>query len=270
MTTPSHTTPLALVTGGSRGIGRAIVQRLARDGYDVAILYRRNEAEARAAAAEVEALGRRAILLQADLGDAAQVQAALDQLVAATDRVDVFVANAAATAFKSLLESKPHHVEKTYAITIGSFLAIVQRIASLMPDTGRIVTISGMDTHRYVAGHGVLASAKSALETLTKYLAVELGPRGITVNAVNPGYVETDSVALYLGDEETRRTFLEEIEGTTPLRALGTPAEVADLVGYLCSKEAGWMQGQVLYLDGGIFLSAPGHSPRWWKRSGRA
>src|SRR5207302_797648 len=83
----------------------------------------------------------------------------------------------AATAFKPLLEVKPHHVEKTYAITIGAFLQMVQRIAPRMPGGGRIVTISGMDTHRYVAGHGVLASAKAALEALTRYLAVELGPR---------------------------------------------------------------------------------------------
>jgi enoyl-[acyl-carrier protein] reductase III len=260
---------LALVTGGSRGIGRAITARLARDGFDVALVYRRNEAEARAAAADVEAAGRRAVVLQADLGEPAQVAAALEALERQTARVDVFVANAAATAFKPLLDAKPYHVEKTYAITIGSFLTIVQRIVPLMPSPGRIVTISGMDTHRYVAGHGVLASAKSALETLTKYLAVELGPRGITVNAVNPGYVETDSVTLYFGGDEARQSFLDELEGTTPLRALGRPEEVADLVGYLCSTQAAWMQGQVLYLDGGIFLSAPGHSVRWWRKTGR-
>src|SRR5439155_683021 len=110
--------------------------------------------------------------------------------------------------------------EKTFAITIGAFLQIVQRIAPRMPPTGRIVTISGMDTHRYVAGHGILASAKAALEALTRYLAVELGPRGITVNCVNPGYVETDSVAMYLADEAGRKAFLEEIEGATPLPTL--------------------------------------------------
>lgn len=258
---------LALVTGGSRGIGRAIVERLARDGLDIAFVYRRDAAAADATEAAVRALGRRCIPLKADLGDAAEVAAALDRLDG--EPVDVFIANAAATAFKPLLEVKPHHLEKTYAITIGAFLAIVQRIAPTMSVGGRIVTISGMDTHRYVAGHGVLASAKAALEALTRYLAVELGPRGITVNAVNPGYVETDSVAMYLGDEAGRRAFLEEIEGSTPLRALGEPDEVASLVAFLCSSEAGWMQGQVLYLDGGVFLHAPGHSVRWWKRTGR-
>ena len=259
--------PLALVTGGSRGIGRAIVERLARDGADVAFVYRRDAAAAAQVDAAVRALGRRCIPLKADLGNPADVLAALDQL--GGQAVDIFVANAAATAFKPLLEIKPHHLEKTYAITIGAFLAIVQRIAPTMPAGGRIVAISGMDTHRFVAGHGVLASAKAALEALTRYLAVELGPRGITVNAVNPGYVETDSVTMYLGDEAGRRAFLEEIEGATPLRALGAPDEVASLVAFLCSPEAGWMQGQVLYLDGGIFLHAPGHSVRWWKRMGR-
>ncbi len=262
--------PFAFVTGGSRGIGRAIVERLARDGLDVAFNYRRDDAAATSVVERVREIGRTAIPLKADLGDAAAVSAMLDQLVAQAPRVQAFVANAAATAFRPLLEAKPHHVEKTYAITIGAFLQIVQRLAPTMPgDGGRIVTLSGMDTHRYVAGHGILASAKAALEALTRYLAVELGPRGITVNAVNPGYVDTDSVTLYLQDEQGRREFLDEIAGATPLRALGTPDEVASLVSWLCSREADWMQGQVLYLDGGIFLHAPGHSVRWWKKTGR-
>src|SRR5690242_17597456 len=260
--------PFALVTGGSRGIGRAIVERLARDGADVAFVYRRDEAAAEAVVSAVRALGRRCVALKADLGEPAQVAAALDRLGEAP--VDIVVANAAATAFKPLLDVKPHHVEKTYAITIGAFLQIVQRLVPRMPSPGRIVAISGMDTHRYVAGHGVLASAKAALEALTRYLAVELGPRGITVNAINPGYVDTDSVTMYLRDEESRKAFFEEIEGATPLRAVGQPAEVASVVAFLCSPEASWVQGQVIYLDGGIFLHAPGHSVRWWRKTGRA
>jgi enoyl-[acyl-carrier protein] reductase III len=258
---------LALVTGGSRGIGRAIVLRLARDGHDVAFVYRRDAAAAAAVEAEVTALGRRCLALRADLGDAAAVAAALDRLP--DEPVGIFVANAAATAFRPLLAVRPHHVEKTFAITIGAFLQIVQGVAPRMPAGGRIVTISGMDTHRYVAGHGVLAAAKAALEALTRYLAVELGPRGITVNCVNPGYVATDSVELYLGGAEAKRAFYEEVAAATPLRAVGEPREVADLVGFLCSPEAAWMQGQVLYLDGGIFLHAPGHSVRWWRQTGR-
>jgi len=259
--------PLALVTGGSRGIGRATVERLACDAADVAFIYRRDAKAAAEVEAAVRARGRSCTALLADLGEPAEVAAALDRL--GDTPVDFFVANAAATAFRPLLEVKPHHLEKTYAITIGAFLQIVQRIAPRMPPTGRIVTISGMDTHRYVAGHGILASAKAALEALTRYLAVELGPRGITVNCVNPGYVETDSVAMYLADEAGRKAFFEEIEGATPLRALGQPEEVAALVAFLCSADAAWMQGQVLYLDGGVFLHAPGHSVRWWRQTGR-
>ena len=260
--------PLALVTGGSRGIGRATVERLARGGADIAFIYRRDAAAAAEVEAAVRALGRRCLPLRADLLEATEVSAALDRLE--SEAVDIFVANAAATAFKPLLEVKPHHLEKTYAITIHAFLQIVQRLVPRMRAPGRIVSISGMDTHRFVAGHGVLASAKAALEALTRYLAVELGPRGITVNCVNPGYVDTYSVALYFRDAEARRTFLEEVEGATPLRALGQPAEVAAAVAWLCSPDADWMQGQVVYLDGGVFLHAPGHSVRWWRQTGRA
>jgi enoyl-[acyl-carrier protein] reductase III len=163
--------PTALVTGGSRGIGRAIALRLARDRADVAFVWRRDAAAAAEVEGQVRALGRRCLALQADLGEPAQVAAALDRLSADFPAVDVFVANAAATAFRPLLEVKPHHVEKTYAITIASFLQIVQRV-------------------------------------------------------------------------------------------------VASLVAFLCSTEASWMQGQVLYLDGGIFQHAPGHSVRWWRRTG--
>jgi enoyl-[acyl-carrier protein] reductase III len=235
----------------------------------VAVVWRRDAAAAAAVEGEVRALGRRCLALRADLGVPAEVDAALARLEAETDRVDVFVANAAATAFKPLLEVKPHHVERTYAITIGAFLHAVQRLVPRMPAGGRIVAVSGMDTHRYVAGHGVLASAKAALEALTRYLAVELGPRGITVNAVNPGYVETDSITHYFGGAAAREAFFEEVAAATPLRALGAPEEVAALVAFLCSPDAAWMQGQVLYLDGGIFLGAPGHGPRWWRRTGR-
>jgi enoyl-[acyl-carrier protein] reductase III len=259
----------AFVTGGSRGIGRATALRLARDGLDVAIGYRRDHDAARQVADEVNGLGRRAVLVHADLGDLAALDAALDALLAEVEHVDVVVANAAATAFKPLLETKPHHVEKTFAVTIQAFLRLVQRLAPGMGEGGRIVTVSGMDTHRYVAGHGVLAAAKSALETMTKYLAVELGPRGITVNAVNPGYVDTDSVKLYFGDDESRRAFMEELEAATPLRGLGTPEEVAGCISWICSADAAWLQGQVIYLDGGIFLHAPGHTVRWWQRAGR-
>ena len=240
-------TRLALVTGGSRGIGRAIVERLARDGADVAFIYRRDAAAAAEVEANVRALGRRCLALQADLGEPAALAAALDRLEAETDHVDVLVANAAATAFKPLLEVKPHHVEKTYAITVGAFLQMIQRLAPRMPGGGRIVTISGMDTHRYVAGHGVLASAKAALEALTRYLAVELGPRGITVNCIAPGKINTARLEQ-LSPEGPSQDELNAI----PLGRLGTPQEFGDVACFLASDRARYITGTTVLVDGGL------------------
>jgi enoyl-[acyl-carrier protein] reductase III len=256
---------VALVTGGSRGIGRAIALRLARGGADVAVVYRQAADAARETVSAIEAVGRRGLAIQADIGEPEQVRAAFRQVGDAFGHLDVFVANAAATAFKPLLEVKEHHVARTFAITVTSFVVAVQAAVPLMAGRrGVIVTISGCDSFRYIAGHGVLASAKAALESLTRYYAVELADRNISVNCVNPGYVETDSSRLYLGTPEANAAFRTELAATTPMRGFGTPEEVAHLVAFLCAPESDWIRGQTIYIDGGIFLNAPGHSVRWW------
>jgi enoyl-[acyl-carrier protein] reductase III len=250
---------VALVTGGGRGIGRAIALRLARDGADCVITYRKQPDRAREVVTEIEAFGRRARAVSLALEEPTQVPGVIATVAETFGRLDILVANAAATAFRPILEQRANNVEKTFAISVASFVAAVQEAAPLMRDGGRIVVVSGIDSHQAMTGHGVLGAAKAAMESLVRSLALELGPRGITVNAVSPGLLDTESSRLYfehgLGvkwDEASAR-----IAGVTPVRRLGTADDVASLVAYLASDAAGFLTGQTILLDGGLTMVSP-------------
>jgi enoyl-[acyl-carrier protein] reductase III len=247
---------VALITGSSRGIGRAIALRLAQEGADVVVNYRRQTAAAAATAAAITALGRQSLVVQADIGEAQAVRQMFTCIRNTFGRLDIFVANAAATAFKPLLELQEYHLEKTFAITIKSFVVAAQMAAELMRGRpGKIVTVSGIDARRYIPLHGALAAAKGALEILTTYLACELAGQGITVNGVNPGFVNTDSAHVF-GDQ-VYRVLEKNITTYTPLKRVGTPDDIAKVVAFLCSDDAGWICGQTLVVDGGLSLTSP-------------
>jgi enoyl-[acyl-carrier protein] reductase III len=247
---------VALVTGSSRGIGRAIALRLAQEGADIVVNYRRQQAAAEATAQAIIDYGRRVLVIQADIGDAAAVRQLFAQVGEHFGALDIFVANAAATAFKPLLEQQEHHLEKTLAITVKSFVLATQLAAELMHGRqGKIVTVSGVDARRYIPLHGALAAAKGALEVLTTYLACELAPRGITVNGVNPGFVDTDSAHVF--GEKVYRLLEKNIVTYTPMKRVGVPDDIAKVVAFLCSDDAAWICGQTLMVDGGLNLTSP-------------
>jgi enoyl-[acyl-carrier protein] reductase III len=209
--------------------------------------------------AQIEKLGRRALAVPLALDEPAQVPGAIATVTEAFGRIDVLVANAAATAFRPMLEQKPHNVEKTFAISVQSFIAAVQQTAEHMADGGRIVVVSGIDSHQAMAGHGVLGAAKAAMESLVRILALELGPRGITVNAVSPGLVDTDSSRLYIerGLGQSWDVASARMIAATPVRRLGTVDDVASLVAYVASPAAGFLTGQTILLDGGLTIVSP-------------
>ncbi len=251
---------VALVTGGSRGIGRGIALRLAAGGADCAITYRRNEALAAEVVNAVEAAGRRGLAVPLELGEPAQAAAAVERVAERLGGVDILVANAAATAFRPIVEQKPHNVDRTFAISVDSFVACVQAVVPRMVGgRGRIVAISGIDAPQAMAGHGILGAAKAAVESLVRALALELGPQGITVNGVSPGFVDTDSSRLYvergLGQDYARA--IARIVSATPVRRAGTVEDVASLVAFLAGDEAGFLTGQTIVLDGGLTIVSP-------------
>jgi enoyl-[acyl-carrier protein] reductase III len=248
---------VAFVTGASRGIGRAAAWKLAARGATVAIGYRKERASAEEVAREAERLGGAGVPVALDVGDPDARDRAFDEIEARFGGLDLFVSNAAATAFKPLREIRPHHVDKTFAITVHGFLFGVQRAAALMEKRGggAVVAVSGYDCVRTLPRHGVLGAAKAAMEMLARQFAFELGPAGIRVNCVNFVYADTDSTRFYAGPEHD--AMRRDVEALTPLRGLATADDVADAIAYLCSPAARFVSGQTLMVDGGVLLTAP-------------
>ena len=182
----------ALVTGSSRGLGAATARRLARAGCDVVVTYRRKEAEARAVAAEVEAAGQQAWVQRCDVSKVDEIDALLEAVAdpeRGPGRLDVLVANAAATSFRPLLDATPRHIERTFAISVTGFLRLVQQAMPMLEASGhgRVVAVSGADTVTWIPAHGILAAAKAAMESMVAYLACEVGERGVYGHRHQPG-----------------------------------------------------------------------------------
>jgi enoyl-[acyl-carrier protein] reductase III len=250
-----------LITGSSRGIGRATALAFAQAGADVVIHYRRDEEAALATAEEVRKLGAQALVCKAELESTEEIDAMFDTVAKEWGALDVFMANAAATAFKPALETKGYHIDRTFEVVFKSVLHGVQRAVPLMEGrAGRILTVSSLGSRFALPNYSNIGSAKAALETLTRYLAAELGPKGITCNCVSPGVVETDSVRFYAKD--AFETFKANVTARTPLGRLTQPEDVAALVLFLASEAAGFITGQVIGVDGGLTLIAYGPDGR--------
>jgi enoyl-[acyl-carrier protein] reductase III len=245
----------ALITGGTRGLGKAIATILAKNGASVALNYRRDHDSARKTLEEIRAFAPRSMLVKADLEDDGQVRTMVTEAAAQLGKIDILIANAAATAFKPLLETKPHHLQRTFNLSVGGFIAAVQESAKHMGNGGRIVMISGIDSIRMLPGHGVLGAAKSALESMVRDFAFELGPRGITVNGINVGYIDTDSSRFYMGEEFEKLT--NRAAARCALGRLPTLEEIAAVVSLVCMPEASYLTAQTIMVDGGLSLGFP-------------
>src|ERR1700730_4775442 len=163
----------ALITGGTRGLGKAIAIILAKNGVSVALNYRRDDDSARAALEEIRAIAPHSILAKADLADDSAVRTMVAEVAARLGKIALLIANAAATAFKPLLEVKPHNLARTFDLSVGGFLATVQEAVKAMGKNERVIMVSGIDSVRMLSGHGVLGAAKSALESMVRDLSFE-------------------------------------------------------------------------------------------------
>lgn len=241
---------VALVTGSSRGLGAAVARRIGAAGADVIVTYRRHADAAAAVAAEVRRSGVRCDVVELDMGSVDSIDAVFDTVAADVGHLDVLVANAAATSFRNLMDAEARHVERTFAISVTGFLHAVQRAVPLMEagGGGRVVAVSGADTEVWIPAHGILAAAKSAMETLVRYLQCELGERGVTVVGVNPGWIDGESLQMMLGPLYERAAGLERL--THPMRRTCSPDDMAEAVTLLCTDAAAWFGGNTIVADG--------------------
>ena len=240
---------VALVTGGSRGIGRAICVALARAGAHVVATYQSNEQAAAEALAEISATGGKGELLRLDVRQAEAVDSAVRELTKRLGRLDILVNNAGIAIDQLLLRVSADDLEQTFATNVhGALYCAKAAIRPMMrARSGRIVSLSSVVAELGNPGQTVYAASKAALIGLTKTLAREYASRGVTANVVAPGFIETDMTADLPAEAK------QWIVSQTPLGRVGTPAEVAAAVLFLCSDEASYITGQVLRVNGGMY-----------------
>lgn len=243
----------ALVTGASRGIGRGIAFALAECGADVIVHYARKTSMANDVVKEIESMGRRAVALKANLAEKEKTNAMLDEIEKAFGGCDIFVANAASGGFRPMMETEDKHWDWAMDINARSILHCVKRLAPHMQRQGwgRVVTVTSLGAVRTVPNYGAVGLSKSVVESLTRYLAVELAPKGIIVNAISPGLVETDALTHMELDTQSA---LDYVRRRNPTHRLVSPRDVGKVAAFLCSEAAEMIVGQTIYVDGGFSL----------------
>jgi enoyl-[acyl-carrier protein] reductase III len=241
----------ALVTGASRGIGRAIALKLARSGCDVAIFYHNSHEEAEAVCATIRDLGRRSLSAQADVSDPESVAEAFGALRQQFDRIDIVVSNAAIGVLRPALELTLKHWRRCLETNALALNLLAQHAVPIMPAGGRIIALSSLGATRAIPHYSFIGASKAALESLTRSLAQELGQRGIRVNVVSAGVVDTDALKFF----PNREQLLAEYARRTPLGPTLSPDDVANAVYLLCLPESAMITGHTLVVDGGYCIS---------------
>ena len=246
------TEKVALITGSSRGIGKATALRLAQEGYHIVINYARSKTAALETAAEIEALGRKVLVVKANVGDVKKIKEMFVQIEEQFGRLDVFVNNAASGVQRPVMELEENHWDWTLNINSKALLFSAQEAAKLMEKNGggKIVSISSLGAIRYLKNYTVVGVSKAALEALTRYLAVELASKGIIVNAVSGGAVDTEALKHFPNREE----LLQEAKEKTPAGRMVEIEDIVNCVMFLLSDQSNMIRGQTLIVDGGISL----------------
>lgn len=243
---------VALVTGSSRGIGKAIALRFAENGINLVVNYIRHRADAEETARLIEAKGARCVVVKANVADDNHVRAMFDIIKNEYGRIDFVVSNAASGVLKPMMELDSRHWNWAMDINARALLTLVQQAVPLMSAGGRIMAVSSLGSVRAVENYTAVGASKAALESLVRHMAVELGPKGINVNTISAGAVDTEALKKF----PNRQLILDTALARTPLGRLTTPGDVADVSLFLCSELAKMISGQTLVVDGGYSIRA--------------
>lgn len=246
---------VSLITGASRGIGRALALTLAREGGTIVVNYKKNADLAEKTVADIEEAGGRGFSVQADVESTEGIKALFDEVARRCGRLDHFVSNAAASAFKNIVDVGPHHLDRSYAMNLRPFVLGAQEAVKLMDNGGRIVALSSYGSIRAYPTYAMLGGMKAAIESWVRYMAVEFAPYGINVNAVNGGLIDSDSLEYFYNVKgmPDMQGVLDRIPANRP----GTVQEVADTINFLLGAGSGYITGQTLVVDGGLSVVAP-------------
>lgn len=236
-----------LITGGSRGIGRAIALRLSEHGANVVVNYVRHKRDAGETADMIEKQSGKCLVVKANVANAKDVQRMFEVIGEEFGQLDVLVSNAASGVLKPALELTERHWNWAMDINARALLILVQQGLSLMKPGARVMAVSSLGSIRAIENYTTVGASKAALESLIRHLAVELGPKGINVNTISAGAVDTDALKHFPNREEILNTAISR----TPLGRLTTPDDVADIALFLCSPFSKMIQGQVITVDGG-------------------
>lgn len=242
----------ALITGASRGIGKAIAIELAQLGCNIVLNYVRNDEAAKQTKSELEQIGSRVLLCQANAGDPKGIDEMMELTKLDFGSLDILVHNAALGAFKPVHQLKLNQWELSMDVNAMAFLLLAQKSLPLMEKNkgGVMLAISSLGAHRFIPNYGAIGISKAALETLVKYLAVEFAPKNIRVNCVSGGLVDTDALKSFPHYEE----FKTEVIKRTPAGRIALPQDLAKVVSFLTLPESGWIYGQTIVADGGLSL----------------
>ena len=242
-----NTQKVALVTGASRGIGLAVAERLARDGFTLIVNYSESAAPAEALVRKIEQAGGRALAAKADISDADSVRRMFDAAETAFGGVDVLVNNAGVMTLASIADSDDASVDRHIAVNLKGTFNTLREAAKRLRSGGRIINFSSSVVGMLMPTYGVYAATKAAVEAMTRVLAKEVRGRNITVNAVAPGPTATE---LFLKGKP--QDVVDRMAKMAPLERLGQPSDIADVVAFLAGPDAAWVNGQVLRVNGGI------------------
>ncbi len=237
---------VALITGGSRGIGAEVARRLGADGAAVVIAYRSDKAAADSVVQGLKASGAEACAVAADISRPPDCEHIVGRCIEIFGRLDILVNAAGVAAYRPLEQADADHYHEMFATNVLGALSMTRAAASVMGSPGRIVHFASRLADSPMPGTAVYAASKAAVSALTLALSQELGPRGITINAVAPGLIETDMTAAAVAERG------EALRNRTPLRRIGQPEDIGGLVAFLASDDAGWITGRTIRADGGL------------------